>query len=635
MMEKRKFQLVLADVCLLALVYMFTFFCITASGSFRLPEIVSARSVVLLFVFSVCVILTLRFAFYIYKHIWRYATAGTYFRLVFADLISFVIIFLARFPIPVLNLGFATVAAMSSLNCLASLSMRFAYQIIYAKQNRAVAGKNEGGNRINIAIVGAGNIGATLATELERNPQAHYRPVCFIDVDKAKINQQINGLPVFAESEKIIEKIKNMPIQEIVIAMPDIDGEKKERLYNFYRETGCKVKLYDYPLGDGVDAASAQRALREIAIEDLLARDSIKFDNTLSKEYYKGKSVMITGGGGSIGSELCRQIAKLEPSRLIIFDIYENNAYDIEQELKRKYDDDLDLHVLIGSVRDVERLEEVFAEQRPQIVLHAAAHKHVPLMERSCAEAVKNNVIGTYNTANAAEKYGVEKFVLISTDKAVNPTNIMGASKRLCEMVIQCRRDSKTKFVAVRFGNVLGSNGSVIPLFKKQIEEGGPITITDKKIIRYFMTIPEASQLVLQAGAMARRGELYVLNMGKPVKIYELALNMIRLSGLVPGKDIEIREVGLRPGEKLYEELLIESENLSKTENELIFIEKDKPFTRQEMDENINILKAALDTHSQEAVKETIKNLVPTYHDADEVNGKAISNRLLKEQITV
>jgi len=337
--------------------------------------------------------------------------------------------------------------------------------------------------------------------------------------------------------------------------------------------------------------------------------------------------VLVTGGGGSIGSELCRQIAKLSPARLIIFDIYENNAYDIQQELIRRHGAKLNLSVEIGSVRERARLEAVFAHYRPEIVFHAAAHKHVPLMEHSNQEAIKNNCLGTYNTADMAEKYGAKKFILVSTDKAVNPTNVMGASKRVCEMIVQCRTDSETAFAAVRFGNVLGSNGSVIPLFRRQIEAGGPITITDKRIIRYFMTIPEASGLVMQAGAMAKRGELFVLDMGKPVRILDLAENMVRLSGLVPYRDIDIVETGLRPGEKLYEELLIKTETLDKTENNMIFIEKDTPYTRAEVEEKLEILRAAIADHhgeiAAEAVTEAMKQVVPTFHSPETVNKTA------------
>ena len=351
--------------------------------------------------------------------------------------------------------------------------------------------------------------------------------------------------------------------------------------------------------------------------EDLLFRDAIDvIDDT--RAFYKDKVVLITGGGGSIGSELSRQIATCSPEKLVIFDVYENNAYEIQQELIQKYGKSLNLAVEIGSVQDVARIEAVFSAYRPSIVFHAAAHKHVPLMEHSGSEAVKNNCLGTYNTACAAEKYGAEKFILISTDKAVNPTSIMGASKRMCEMIVECRTDGKTAFSAVRFGNVLGSNGSVIPLFKKQIAAGGPVTITDKRVTRYFMTIPEAVGLVMQAGAYATRGELFVLDMGEQVKIYDLAISMIKRSGLVPFKDIDIEEIGLRPGEKLYEELITNTEGLTKTKNDMIFIEHDTPYTREEIEDKLSILKEAIKLSegdiSSEKITEALKRVIPTFH---------------------
>ena len=620
-LRSRKINLFLADFGVFSAVYAVSMF-FGSSDTLRMPVFITPKLIGSFFCFSAAVIFIMRYLMKIYGNIWRYASAGTYFRLVAADAAAFVVIFGTRFIVPSLNMGFGMTAMISALNCLAAMTMRFIYQIIYAKKNN---GKPHDGreHRIKIAIVGAGNVGALLANELTRNPKAHYKPICFIDNDKKKSGQMLNGLPVILEDDKIVETVKAMPVQEIVIAMPGADGEKRQKLYDLYVLTGCKVKIYDYPLGDEGNT-ERRRELRELSIEDLLSRESISFDNTLSKDYYKGKTVLITGGGGSIGSELCRQISKLSPKKIAILDIYENNVYDIQQELKRKYGQTLDLEVYIGSVRDEKRLDEVFAAVRPEVVLHAAAHKHVPLMEKSCAEAVKNNVLGTYNTANAAEKYDVGKFVLISTDKAVNPTNIMGASKRMCEKVIQCRRDSKTKFVAVRFGNVLGSNGSVIPLFRKQIEEGGPITVTDRRIIRYFMTIPEAAQLVLEAGAMAKHGELFVLDMGKPVRIYDLAVNMIRLSGLVPDKDIKIEEVGLRPGEKLYEELLIESETLSKTENDLIFVENDTPLSREKTEELVELLRNAAETGSAAAVRDAFRKAVPAFRDAADVNSDAV-----------
>ena len=469
---------------------------------------------------------------------------------------------------------------------------------------------------VNVAIVGAGNVGAALADTLKRNPKSHYNPFCFVDKDKRKIGNTIDGLYVYEASEATIEKLKRLPIQEIIIAIPDVCTEEKEKLYDFYSQTGLKVKLYDY-LSD-----SDQGTMREFQIEDLLFRDTISIQKPELQEAYRDRTILVTGGGGSIGSELCRQIAKCQPKKLIILDIYENNIYEIQQELRRKYAESLNMEVVIASVRDAIRMEMVFSTYRPDVVFHAAAHKHVPLMEDSPSEAIKNNVFGTYHTANLAEKYGVKKFILISTDKAVNPTNVMGASKRLCEMVVQCRQDSRTEFAAVRFGNVLGSNGSVIPLFRRQIAEGGPVTLTDKRIIRYFMTIPEAVSLVMETGMLAHSGELCVLDMGKPIKILELAEKMIRLSGLTPYEDIDIVEVGLRPGEKLYEELLMKPEELNSTENGLIFVEWETPPTREAVEEKLQRLRSCLDT-TNEAVIQAIRETVPTYCLPEEVNASA------------
>ena len=524
-----------------------------------------------------------------------------------------------------LGIGVHMIVAMAIL--LVTLLSRYCYQLLYAYRSKN-ADKAIEGNSINqiykveVAIVGAGNVGATLADEFFRNPRSRYVPVCFIDTDPEKIGQTVNGVPIYSEDDSTANLLKRMKVQEIIIALPDLTVERKQRLYERYRRTGCSVKIYDYPSGTE-EKSTAKRTLRDFRIEDLLFRDPIEVENPETKAVYAGKTVLVTGGGGSIGSELCRQIAALQPKKLVILDIYENNAYDVQQELIRKYGDKLNLEVIIASVRDVERLEHIFRDLRPEIVFHAAAHKHVPLMEHSGVEALKNNVLGTYNVAEMSEKYGVEKFLLISTDKAVNPTNVMGASKRLCEMVIQCRENSKTEFTAVRFGNVLGSNGSVIPLFKRQIEAGGPVTLTDKRIIRYFMTIPEAVQLVMVTCAMAHNGELFVLDMGKPVKILDLAENMIRLSGFTPYKDIDIVEIGLRPGEKLYEELLMKTEELDKTSNDMIFIERDKGLPREEVERKLDLVRQAIETEEQSAVLEVIRKTVPTYHDPAEINGKA------------
>lgn len=577
-----------------------------------------------------------RFVWRVYFNVYRYANSNVYLKIVESDIFGGAVAWLftyalGRASVPVYT-GVWQSVALVALFDIATLGSRFVYQKIYRKNNEKTKNNNV---KIGVAIVGAGQIGAILAEELIYNANSHYEPVCFIDIDPAKVGSKVEGVPVYSD-KGIIDKLKTLPVQEIFIAINDIDGEKTKNLYDFYSVSGCKVKLYDFALKESLEPADElsgetnKRVLKEVSIEDLLFRNTMQILGDETREFYAGKTVLVTGGGGSIGSEICRQIAKCNPKKLIVFDIYENNAYAIEQSLRYKYGDSLDLQVEIGSVRDRDRLNAVFAAYKPNIVFHAAAHKHVPLMEHSNCEAIKNNVLGTYNSADMAEKYGVQKFVLISTDKAVNPTNVMGASKRLCEMVVQCRTGSKTTFAAVRFGNVLGSNGSVIPLFKKQISKGGPVTVTDKRIIRYFMTIPEASQLVMQAGAMANEGELFVLDMGKPVKIIDLAENMIRLSGYTPYKDIEIKEIGLRPGEKLYEELLIKTENLKQTKSKKIFIEHDAPLTREQMDKNIAELKAVVeeekDVIGSQKIKEVIKRLVPTFRSPEEVNERAVES---------
>lgn len=567
-----------------------------------------------------------RLLFRVYNNIWRYANARAYLSMIAADAVGGVCgLVICRLAFAEHALSSWQFCAIVAVFCLGSLSIRFLYQFHHRYANTSMKDIH----KIGVAIVGAGFTGSLLCEELLYNADSHYRPICFIDSDKQKVGKSICGVRVFPVSDAIVEKIKSMPVQEIFIALHDLSSEKLRALYDYYRPTGCKIKIFDFPMTDGAPASSnpsARRQIREIHIEDLLFRDSLQFSGKEARAFYRDKVVLVTGGGGSIGSELCRQIAAAKPKRLIVFDIYENNAYDLQQELIRKYGDALDLCVEIGSVRDTKRLDALFSYYRPQIVFHAAAHKHVPLMEQSGVEAIKNNILGTYKTANAAEKYGTEKFILISTDKAVNPTNIMGASKRMCEMVIQCRQNSKTSFSAVRFGNVLGSNGSVIPIFKRQIAAGGPITLTDKRIIRYFMTIPEAVQLVMQTGIMAKSGDLFVLDMGKPVRILDLAENMIRLSGLVPYKDIDIVEIGLRPGEKLYEELLIKTENLTKTDNNLIFIEHDTPPARADIEDAVAALSTFAESYSgigTEKVKEIMKTYVTTYRDPEDVNRDA------------
>ena len=575
-----------------------------------------------------CAVFLCRTVLGVYNMVWRYTSTQSYLRLVVADMIgSMTAMVVARFTD--YNLGFWFFVTIAALVALMSLSARYCYRLLY-KRSKSV--KAEVKKRVNVGIVGAGQVGAALAGELNNNPNSRYQAVCFTDTDQEKVGAKVAGLPVLSP-EDFQQYKEDYGVDTMIIALPKYDSERLAAIREYYRQLGCEIKLYDSPV-QSISEGNGKRVIREFEIEDLLFRKPLSASFGETAGFYQGKTILVTGGGGSIGSELCRQIASCAPQKLIIFDVYENNAYDIQQELIRRYGDTLDLSVEIGTVRDRTRLEHVFKMYRPDVVFHAAAHKHVPLMEHSACEAIKNNVLGTYNTADMAEKYGVQKFILVSTDKAVNPTNIMGASKRLCEMVIQCRTDSKTIFAAVRFGNVLGSNGSVIPLFKRQIAGGGPITITDKRIIRYFMTIPEASQLVMTAGSMAADGELFVLDMGKPVKIYDLAVNMIKLSGLVPEEDIKIQEIGLRPGEKLYEELLMKTEELDKTPNNMIFIERDTPLTREEVDAKLEEVKAAVELFEEKgqktAVKRAIKRVVPTFRNPGEVNRAAASSEEMK-----
>lgn len=470
-----------------------------------------------------------------------------------------------------------------------------------------------------ILVVGGGYNGTFIENEFRKNSKYKKRVVAFVDDNKNKIGKRINGVKVLGDRNDIPKIIEDMGISEIIIAISEINEKDFSEIVNICKETRARVKVMPN-INKMEDGKNDIKQIRDVRVEDLLGREAVKLDYAGILEYIEGKIVLVTGGGGSIGSELCRQILKFKPRTLIIYDIYENNVYDIERELLDKYTD-LNLITLIGSVRDKARLDEVFNKYKPNVVFHAAAHKHVPLMESSPSEAFKNNNLGTLNVAEVASKYNVERFVLISTDKAVNPTNIMGASKRLCEMIIQAiDKESNTEFVAVRFGNVLGSNGSVVPLFKKQIKAGGPITLTHKDITRYFMTIPEAAQLVLQAGAFAKGGEIFILDMGKPVKIYDLAVNLIKLSGLTPYEDIEIKITGLRPGEKLYEELLMGEEGLTKTSHNKIFVAKPGNFELEDIKRKINELVKVANTKNIIEIKRKLKEIVPTYSGDNDIS---------------
>ena len=613
--------------------YLFTALFIFVLYPTTIDKLTTLETILHIAFAGVC-IFALRFLFNIYNRIWRYAGQADYLWLVVADFIGGLAFVLLRHFISATKVTFVRAVSLICLNLLGAICMRLVYQFAYQNRNHSskvqrkilqffqfVSGveftqedATPENRKIRIAIIGAGSVGAMLAEELLNNPKAVYKPVCFVDVNKGKVGRMISNIPVVNN----VSDLNDFDVQEVVFALPNTGDERRRELFEIYKGRGYKIKVYDYPSLANTDG---RRQLRDFAIEDLLYRRTVNVIDEKTAAWYRGKSVLITGGGGSIGSELARQIAKIEPARLTLLDIYENGVYDIQQELRQRYPN-LNLRVEIANVCDKVVIDRILKDHTPDIVLHAAAHKHVPLMERNVIEAVQNNVFGTLNMVEACERNGVKRFIMISTDKAVNPTNVMGATKRMCEMIVQSRKRDTTSFSATRFGNVLGSNGSVIPLFRRQIANGGPVTVTDKRITRYFMTIPEASQLVMTSGAMAKNGELYVLDMGQPVKILDFAEEMIRLTGLEPYKDIDIIETGLRPGEKLYEELLIRTEEMDKTENELIFIERDKPLSEVEINEKLGILREALATGHNAAVKEALKKVVPTYHAPEEVNGR-------------
>lgn len=544
----------------------------------------------------------------LYNRVWSYASLYEMLLIVCAAMLStafqafgFSLLYL---PIPRSYYFFYFI-----LLSITTLITRFSYRILHTMQNGI---KKSAKHSRNTIVIGAGEAGNMIIKELTSSKYLNQKVVCVIDDNPSKKGKYIHGIRIVGGRDMIQEAAKKYDAEEIILAIPSAGNKATRDILRICNLTDCKLKILPgmYQLiNDEVGVSN----LREVSIEDLLGRDAINIDMESVGQYVSNKRVLVTGGGGSIGSELCRQIAAHNPKLLIIFDIYENNAYEIQQELIRKYPN-LKLEVLIGSVRNTSRIESVMEYYRPEVVFHAAAHKHVPLMEDSPNEAIKNNVFGTYKTARAADKYGVKKFVLISTDKAVNPTNIMGASKRMCEMIVQTfSKYSRTEYVIVRFGNVLGSNGSVIPLFKKQMEAGGPVTVTHPDIIRYFMTIPEAVSLVLQAGAYAHGGEIFVLDMGEPIKIADLAKNLIRLSGYTLGVNMEIKYTGLRPGEKLYEELLTKEEGLQKTANDLIFIGKPLEFDEVHFLSQLRELEKAAMEESPD-IKEKVAGIISTYH---------------------
>jgi FlaA1/EpsC-like NDP-sugar epimerase len=601
-------------------------------------------------VFSIIVF----YMMHMYNSLWRFASFNELTSIMMATVVTGtahvvgITLFVRRMPIAYYVFGICA-------QFIFTTGIRFGYRFVNLERAKREKTEKSAHVKHHVMVIGAGAAGMTVLRELHNSRELTSRACCVIDDNPNKWNRFIEGTPIVGGRDTILENVEKYDIDTIMLTMPSASAKDKRDILNICKETNCELKSLPgiYQLANGEVLLSK---MKSVAIEDLLGRDQIKVDMAEIFKQLKGKTILVTGGGGSIGSELCRQIAAHEPKQLIIFDVYENNAYEIEQELRRKYKDRLNLVVLIGSVRDTRRIDMVFEKFRPDIVYHAAAHKHVPLMETSPNEAIKNNVVGTYKTAYAALKYGAQKFVLISTDKAVNPTNIMGASKRLCEMVIQsmdvisrtgknnllpllhAHRDvddpmdradvgvgndvqentvskakNRTQFVAVRFGNVLGSNGSVIPLFKKQIEAGGPVTVTHPDIVRYFMTIPEAVSLVLQAGTYAAGGEIFVLDMGEPVKIDSLARNLIKLSGFEPDVDIKISYSGLRPGEKLYEEKLMAEEGLKKTDNDLIHIGQPITFDTEKFLGQLETL-AAESYENSDHIVELVESIVTTFH---------------------
>ena len=554
-----------------------------------------------------CTVLA-QLVFKTYDSLWRYAESREYLMLIASAFCGFTVYETIARLSGIGVISFVLLAAIASLWVLEMLVVRFGYRSYRARLLRS---RQTG--TIPVAIIGAGAAGVHLLNEIQHNPSSRYTVQCFFDDDEGKVNKRIRNVPVSGTISQALSRMRAMDIHEAIFAIPSMDEFHRKEILRQLTDRSIRVSTLPSTL-ELIDRKPIRQQLREVRIEDLLGRDAIQLDISAVAGLLSGRTVLVTGGGGSIGSELCRQIVKYGPKRLVIFDIYENNAYDIQQELLYQYGRDLPLSVEIGSVRDPRRLELLFDTYKPDVVFHAAAHKHVPLMETSPQEAIRNNVFGTLNTVRAADAHGVKKFILISTDKAVNPTSVMGASKRLCEMVVQSMAGcSQTTFAAVRFGNVLGSNGSVVPLFRRQIAGGGPVTVTDKRIIRYFMTIP-----------VAKQNELFVLDMGRPVKILELAENMIRLSGYEPYRDIEIVETGLRPGEKLYEELLVSSRDLEKTVNGMIFVEHQPPVTPEELERKLTLLNDALEktmrTEDISCIREVLHRVVPTFHEPEEVN---------------
>lgn len=614
--------LMVLDACLVTLSFYFAYW-VRFEGSIPARYLEEFRDLL-----PLQIVCTLAPCFFMrsYSKLWLYADPTDRIAHIVGCFIGFglvmLTVYLLGMPVrsnKIFLLAFLCIAGTTSM-----VRFMYRYMLLAGKKqkHRNARRSARGGEARRLLIYGAGIAGAALIDSIRLSPDTADRIVCLIDDDPSKVGRSVRGVPVLGTGAQLLDIVARKAIDTIIIAIPTATGEQMRSILTLCKSTGCEMRRL-LSVEETVDCRVEN--VRPVDVSDLLGREPVRLDNSEVASILRGRVVLVTGGGGSIGSELCRQIMHYHPARLVVFDIYENNAFAIEQELLENPENAERLRVYIGSVQDVKRLREVFELEHPAVVFHAAAHKHVPLMEHSPCEAVKNNVFGTHNLARVSNEFGVERFVMISTDKAVNPTNIMGTTKYLCEQVLQgLREKGSTEFAAVRFGNVLGSNGSVIPLFQKQIAYGGPVTITDKRIVRYFMTIPEAVSLVLEAGSFARSGEVFVLDMGQPVHILELAENLIRLSGYTPYVDIKIEEVGLRPGEKLYEELLTKNADLHRTENEKIFVEERKPLPYAQLSSWLSTLSDTVQQGKREDIFEVLHQLVPTFREPEEVNRQAL-----------
>lgn len=605
----RKQILMLFDVCALTVCYLAPWVLISGRAPYAQY---SSLLVASCFLFVSCFEIVYGLMG-MYDSLWRYAEVVEFFRLCTGSAIA-IFLFVASSMLIFQGTGSQVPISVYFLSAMFSAGVTMYSRLVYRMYRNVKLGKKGGQKARRTLLIGAGDAASTLLHEQFKKPSPDMNIICCVDDAPEKQGRYIMGIQIMGTTEDIPEIVEQCEIESILLAIPTMDEENKRRVLSICNKTKCNIKILPdivKMITDGQDLASR---IRDVKVEDLLGREEVQLSVRIA-EFLRGKRVMVTGGGGSIGSELCRQIASCEPKELLLVDIYENSAYAIQQELRRKYGDKLDLQVQIASVRDSKKMDALFERYRPEIVFHAAAHKHVPLMEDSPEEAVKNNVFGTFNVASSADRYGAERFVLISTDKAVNPTNVMGATKRVCEMIVQAMaQPSKTRFAAVRFGNVLGSNGSVIPLFKEQIACGGPVTVTHPDIVRYFMTISEAVSLVLEAGSMATGGEIFVLDMGKPMRILDLAENLIKLSGFIPYKDIQIVFTGLRPGEKLFEELLMDEEGLRKTENRKIYIGAPLKLNNQTFFDHLMTLKQIAYTNNSDNLVQALIDMVPTFH---------------------